>query len=163
MGRGVCFQGWNNFWNNFWQKKMVQRKTSREGPTVGGCWKDRRPRYMDSSKRLAAAIFVTALKDCQEGSQEARDWILKDKSSFPFWCRVYGISPTIARQELEQAIRTAPVTLKCRKKLITQALRKSPEMSDRKIGRQLGCSYATVGRLRKLMPLSSATGESQRR
>ena len=130
---------------------MVQQKTSREGPTVRGCWKDRRPRYMNSSKRLACAVFVNALKDAQEGSQEARDWILKDKSSFPFWCRVYGISPALARRELEQAIRTAPVTLKLRKELITQALRESPELSDRKIGRQLGCSYATVGRLRNLM------------
>ena len=113
---------------------------------------------MNSSKNLACAIFVNALKDAQEGSQEAREWLLKDKSSFPFWCRTYGISPTLARRELEKAIKTAPVTKKRRKELITQTLRESPELSNREIGRRLGCNYAAVRQVR--LRMVGASGNS---
>ena len=106
---------------------------------------------MNSSKKLACAVFVNALKDAQEGSQEARNWILEDESSFPFWCGIYGVSPAIARQELRKAIRTAPVTLKLRKELIAQALTENPELSNREIGRRLQVNYESVRRVRKLM------------
>ena len=115
-------------------------------------WKDSSPENMDPLKKLASAVFVNALKDAQEGCQEARLWLLEDDSSFPVWCRAYGVSPTIARQELRKAIRTAPVTRRRRRELVLQALREHPELSNRKIARSLGCSYATVGQIRKRMP-----------
>ncbi len=45
---------------------------------------------MDSLKKLAAAVLVRALVDAQKDSTEARKWLLKDDSTFPFWCRVSG-------------------------------------------------------------------------
>lgn len=107
---------------------------------------------MNSSKKLACAVFVNALKDAQEGSQEARNWILEDESSFPFWCGIYGVSPALARQTLGQAIKTAPVTKKRRRELILQALTENPKLSNREIGRRLGCNYEAVRQARKRMP-----------
>ena len=103
---------------------------------------------MDPLKKLACAVFVNALKDAQKGSQEACDWLLKDDSSFPIWCRVYGVSPTIARQELRKAIRTAPVTRRRRRELVIQALTEHPELSNREIGRRLKVNYEAVRRYR---------------
>ena len=111
---------------------------------------------MDPLKKLAGAVIFEALKDAQEGSQEAREWLSKDESSFPFWCRVYGVFPALARQELGQAIKTAPVTKKRREELITHALRESPELNNREIGRRLKVNYATVRQIRKRMPQALA-------
>lgn len=86
---------------------------------------------VDSLKKLAAAVFVHALVDAQKGCPEALEWLLKDDSSFPFWCRVYGAKPTSAREELCKAIKTAPVkelAKELRHERITQALTENPEL-----------------------------------
>ncbi len=116
---------------------------------------------MDALKKLAAAVLVHALVDAQKGSPEAREWLLKDDSSFPFWCRVYGFSPTSARQELCKAIKAAPakeLAKELRHELITHALTENPELSIREIGRRLRVSYETVRRVRKLMPQAVNAG-----
>ena len=110
---------------------------------------------MDPLKKLAAAVLVHALVDAQKGCPEALEWLLKDDSSFPFWCRVYGAKPTSAREELCKAIKAAPVkelAKELRHERISQALTENPELSNREIGRRLKVNYETVGRVRKLMP-----------
>ena len=115
-------------------------------------WKDESPNHMDSFKKLAGAVILSALSDAQNGSQEAQGWLLEDGLSFRFWCGVYGVEPHLAHGCLKKALRTAPVTKKRRRELITQALTESPELSNREIGRRLGCNYAAVGRVRKSLP-----------
>ncbi len=110
---------------------------------------------MDALKKLASAVLVHALVDAQKGCPEALEWLLEDDYSFPFWCRTYGVSPTIAREGLRKAIKARPVkelVKEFRIERITQALTENPELSNREIGRRLVCNYETVGRVRKLMP-----------
>ncbi len=106
---------------------------------------------MDSVKKLAAAILNSALVDARKGCTEARDWILKDDSSFLFWCCAYGVDPTSARQELCKAMVARPAR-ELRHERITQVLTENPELSNREIGRRLGCQYETVRQVRKQMP-----------
>ncbi len=106
---------------------------------------------MDSVKKLAAAILNSALVDARKGCTEARDWILKDDYTFPFWCQAYGVNPTSARQDLCKAIKARPAR-KLRNERITQALMENPELSNREIGRRLECQYETVRQVRKQMP-----------
>ena len=106
---------------------------------------------MDSIRKLASAILFQALSDAQNGSQEAQKWLLEDGVSFRFWCGVYGVKPNLAHCCLEKAIERAPVTRRRRRELVIQALTEHPELSNREIGRRLGCSYATVGGVRKRM------------
>ena len=103
---------------------------------------------MDSTRKLASAILFQALADGQKGSQEALVWIQEGGPGFRFWCGVYGVEPNLARSCLKKAIRTAPVTKKRRRELISQVLTEHPELSNRKIGRRLGCNYAAVRRWR---------------
>ena len=106
---------------------------------------------MDSVKKLAAAILNSALVDAQKGCTEAREWILKDDSSFPFWCQAYGVDPASARQELCKAMVARPAR-ELRNERITQALTENPELSNREIGRRLECQYETVRQVRKGLP-----------
>ncbi len=89
-----------------------------------------------------------ALKDAQKGCPEARQWLLQDGVSFPVWCRAYGVCPVRARKGLKKAIGTAPLTRKRRRELVIQALRENPELSNREIGRRLGCNYEMVRQVR---------------
>ncbi len=111
---------------------------------------------MNSFKKLAGAVFLSALSDAQNGSQEAQVWLLEDGLSFRFWCGVYGVEPNLAHGCLKKALRTAPVTKKRRNELITQALSENPELSNREIGRRLKVNYATVRQIRKGMPQALA-------
>jgi len=111
---------------------------------------------MDSVKKLAAAILNHALTDARKGCPEAREWLLKDDSSFPFWCQAYGVDPTSARQELGKAMVARPAR-ELRHERITQALTENPELSNREIGRRLGCQYETVRQVRKGMPQVAST------
>ena len=106
---------------------------------------------MDSLKKLAAAILNSALVDAQKGCPEAREWLLEDDSSFPFWCRVYGVSPTPARQELRKAMKARPAK-ELRHERITQALTENPVLSNREIGRRLEVNYEAVRQVRKRIP-----------
>jgi len=106
---------------------------------------------MDPLKKLAAAILNYALVDARKGCPEARDWILKDDYTFPFWCQAYGVNPASARQELCKAMTARPAR-ELRDERITQALTENPELSNREIGRRLGCQYETVRQIRKRMP-----------
>jgi len=105
---------------------------------------------MDSVKKLAAAILNYALVDAQKGCPKAREWLLKDDFTFPFWCQVYGVNPTSARQELCKAMVARPAR-ELRNERITQILTENPELSNREIGRRLGCQYETVRQVRKGM------------
>lgn len=95
---------------------------------------------MDPLKKLAAAVLFHALKDAQEGCQEAQ-----------MWCRAYGVCPIRARKGLQEAIQGAPLTKKRRRELVIQALRENPELSSREIGRHLKVNYETVRRFRLKM------------
>ena len=106
---------------------------------------------MDSLKKLAAAILTHALTDAQKGCPEAREWLLKDDSTFPFWCRVYGVDSSSAREELCEAMVARPAR-ELRNERIAQALTENPELSNREIGRRLGCQYETVRQVRMRMP-----------
>ena len=103
---------------------------------------------MNSVKKLAAAILNYALVDARKGCPEAREWILKDDSSFPFWCQAYGVDPTSARQELCKAMVARPAR-ELRYERIAQALMENPGLSNREIGRRLECQYETVRQVRK--------------
>ena len=107
---------------------------------------------MDPLKKLAGAVILGALKDAQEGCQEAREWLLEDDSSFPFWCGIYGIESNLAHCCLKEALRTAPVTKQRRRELILQVLAVHPEWSNREIGRRLECQYETVRQVRMRIP-----------
>ncbi len=109
------------------------------------------PNRMNALKKLAAAVLVHALTDAQKGCPEAREWLLEDSSSFPFWCHIYGTSPTSARQELRKAMKARPAKELLHERIV-QGLTENPELSNREIGRRLGCNYETVRRVRKLMP-----------
>ncbi len=98
---------------------------------------------MNSVKKLAAAILNHALTDARKGCPEASEWLLKDDSSFPFWCCVYGVDPTFARQELCKAILARPAR-ELRNERITQVLTENPELSNREIGRRLKVNYEAV-------------------
>jgi len=111
---------------------------------------------MDSTRKLASAILFQALADGQKGSQEALSWIQEGGPGFRFWCGVYGVEPNLAHGCLKKALRTAPVTKKKRRELITQALTEHPELSNRKIGQHLGCHYDSVRQIRKRMPQALA-------
>ncbi len=106
---------------------------------------------MNSVKKLAAAILAHALVDARKGCPEARDWILKDNYTFPFWCQAYGVDPTSARQEFCKAMVARPAR-ELRDERITQVLTENPELSNREIGRRLECQYETVRQVRKQMP-----------
>ncbi len=106
---------------------------------------------MDSVKKLAAAILNHALVDAQKGCPEAREWLLKDDFIFLFWCCAYGIDPTVAREKLCKAMVARPAR-ELRNERITQVLTENPELSNREIGRRLGCQYETVRQVRKQMP-----------
>ena len=111
---------------------------------------------MNSVKKLAAAILNHALADARKGCPEAREWLLKDDFSFPFWCQAYGVNPTSARQELCKAMVARPAR-ELRNERITQVLTENPELSNREIGRRLGCQYETVRQVRKgLLPVATA-------
>ncbi len=111
---------------------------------------------MDSVKKLAAAILNHALVDARKGCPEAREWILKDDYTFPFWCQAYGVDPTSTRQELCKAMVARPAR-ELRNERITQALTENPELSNREIGRRLECQYETVRQVRKgLLQVASA-------
>ena len=105
---------------------------------------------MNSLRKLAAAVLVHALVDAQKGCPEARGWLLEDDSAFPFWCCIYGIDPTFAREELGRAMKRARA-INMTHEAITQTLTENPELSNREIGRRLGCNYETVRRVRKLV------------
>ncbi len=107
---------------------------------------------MNPHKKLAGAVILAALSDAQNGSQEAQEWLLEDGLSFRFWCGVYGVEPNLAHGCLKKALRTAPVTKRRRRELITQVLTEHPELSNREIGRRLECQYETVRQIRKRMP-----------
>ncbi len=111
---------------------------------------------MNSVKKLAAAILNHALADARKGCPEAREWLLKDDSSFPFWCRIYGVNAAFARQEFCKAMVARPAR-ELRNERITQVLTENPELSNREIGRRLGCQYETVRQVRKgLLPVATA-------
>jgi len=111
---------------------------------------------MNSVKKLAAAILDHALADARKGCPEAREWLLKDDFSFPFWCQAYGVNPTFARQELCKAMVARPAR-ELRNERITQVLTENPELSNREIGRRLECQYETVRQVRKgLLPVATA-------
>ena len=103
---------------------------------------------MNSVKKLAAAILNHALVDARKGCPEAREWLLKDDSSFPFWCRAYGVDAAFGRAELGKAILARPAR-ELRDERITQALIKNPGLSNREIGRRLECQYEVVRQVRK--------------
>jgi len=105
---------------------------------------------MESVKKLAAAILNHALVDARKGYPEAREWLLKDDFTFPFWCQAYGVDPTSARQELGKAMVARPAR-ELRDERIAQALTENPELSNREIGRRLECQYETVRQVRKGM------------
>ena len=105
---------------------------------------------MNSVEKLAAAILNRALADARKGCPEAREWLLKDDSSFPFWCRIYGVDAAFARAELGKAMVARPAR-ELQDELITQALTENPEWSNREIGRRLGCQYEMVRQVRKGM------------
>ena len=111
---------------------------------------------MNSVKKLAGAILNHALADARKGCPEASEWLLKDDSTFPFWCQAYGVNPTSARQELCKAMVARPAR-ELRNERITQVLTENPELSNREIGRRLGCQYETVRQVRKgLLPVATA-------
>ena len=111
---------------------------------------------MDSVKKLAAAILNHALADARKGCPEAREWLLKDDSSFPFWCRIYGVDAAFARQELCRAMVARPAR-ELRDELIIQALTENPGLSNREIGRRLKCQYEVVRQVRmRLLQVATA-------
>jgi len=111
---------------------------------------------MNSVKKLAGAILNHALADARKGCPEAREWLLRDDFSFPFWCQAYGVNPTSARQELCKAMVARPAR-ELRNERITQVLTENPELSNREIGRRLGCQYETVRQVRKgMLPVATA-------
>ncbi len=103
---------------------------------------------MESYKKLATAIIIQALKDAQNGSQDALTWILDAGTGFSFWCTVYGIEADLARDCLKKAIETASGSREQRRELILKALQENPELSNREIGRRLEVNYETVRRYR---------------
>lgn len=105
---------------------------------------------MNSVKKLAAAILNHALADARKGCPEAREWLLKDDSTFPFWCQAYGVDAAFARNELGKAMVARPAR-ELRDERITQALTENPELSNREIGRRLECQYEVVRQVRKGM------------
>ena len=56
--------------------------------------------------------------------------------------------PVRARRGLKKAIGAAPVTRERRRELVIQALRDNPQLSNREIGRRVGCNYEMVRQLR---------------
>ena len=111
---------------------------------------------MNSVEKLAAAILNHALADARKGCPEAREWLLKDDFSFPFWCQIYGVDAAFARAELGKAILARPAR-ELRDERIAQALTENPGLSNREIGRRLGCQYETVRQVRKgLLQVASA-------
>lgn len=103
---------------------------------------------MGPLKKLAAAVLFHALKDAQKGCPEARQWLLTDNGAFPMWCRAYGVCPVRARKGLRKAMGAAPLTKKRRRELVIQALRESPELSNRELGRRLKVNYEVVRQVR---------------
>jgi len=58
------------------------------------------------------------------------------------------VCPVRARKGLKKAIQVAPVTKMRRRELVIQALRENPELSNREIGRRVGCNYEMVRQVR---------------
>ncbi len=102
---------------------------------------------MDSSGKLAAAIILQALKEAQNGNQDALQWILEAGTGFSFWCQIYGVDPGPARDCLKKAIETC-LSREQRRELILKALQEHPGLSHRELGRRLEVSYETVRQLR---------------
>lgn len=148
--------GFTNMWPNTAQRGQEQ------SPAYLSNGESRHSRISEAAtardpfKKLAGAVILSALSDAQNGSQEAQVWLLEDRLSFRFWCGVYGVEPNWARSCMKKAIRTAPVTRRRRRELVIQTLREHPEWSNREISRRLGCNYAAVRRVRKLLPQALA-------
>ena len=103
---------------------------------------------MESYKKLATAIILQALKEAQDGNQDALQWILEAGTGFAFWCTVYGVEADLARNFLKRAIETASGSKERRRELILKTSQEHPELSNREIGRRVKVNYETVRQLR---------------
>ncbi len=94
---------------------------------------------MRDLRKLGKAVLTRALTDARKGCPEARRWLLQDDFAFPMWCAASGLDSTRVRRRVKSILEEAPLSMERRRELVIEALRENPELSNREIGRRIGC------------------------